>query len=36
MIAGENETIQAVFVRFPGGVRMEIGSTLSVTLSEAG
>src|SRR5271156_4925693 len=36
VIAGENETFQAVFVRFPGGVRMEIGSTLSVTYPKPG
>src|SRR5271170_1374353 len=35
-IAGENETFQAVYVRFPGGVRMEIGSTLSVTYPKPG
>src|SRR6201985_747943 len=28
-ITGEWEAGQALFVRFPGGVRMEIGSTLS-------
>src|SRR5271155_2117942 len=35
-IAGENEAFQAVFVRFPGGVRMEIGSTLSVSYPKPG
>jgi tRNA nucleotidyltransferase (CCA-adding enzyme) len=36
IIAGENETFQAVYVRFPGGVRMEIGSTLSVAYPKPG
>ena len=35
-ISGENEVLQAVFVRFPGGVRMEIGSTLSVAYPKPG
>jgi tRNA nucleotidyltransferase (CCA-adding enzyme) len=35
-IAGENESIQSVYVRFPGGVRMEIGSTLTVTFPKPG
>jgi tRNA nucleotidyltransferase (CCA-adding enzyme) len=35
-IAGENEVFQAVFVRFPGGVRLEIGSTLSVSYPKPG
>jgi tRNA nucleotidyltransferase (CCA-adding enzyme) len=35
-IAGEWEAGQALFVRFPGGVRMEIGSTLSVTYPKPG
>jgi tRNA nucleotidyltransferase (CCA-adding enzyme) len=30
VIDGENETLQQLFVRFPGTVRMEVGSTLSV------
>src|ERR1035437_7855823 len=30
IITGEAEAAQALFVRFPGGVRMEVGSTLSV------
>src|ERR1019366_8649554 len=29
-ITGENEAGQALFVRFPGSVRMELGSTLTV------
>ena len=36
VITGENEAGQALFVRFPGGVRMEIGSTLSVTYPKPG
>ena len=32
IVTGENEAGQALFVRFPGGVRMEIGSTLTVQL----
>jgi tRNA nucleotidyltransferase (CCA-adding enzyme) len=31
VIAGEWESGQSLYVRFPGGVRMEIGSTLSVS-----
>ncbi|HEX4577370.1 MAG TPA: CCA tRNA nucleotidyltransferase, partial [Edaphobacter sp.] len=36
IIAGEHEAEQSFFVRFPGGVRMEIGSTLSVTYPKPG
>jgi tRNA nucleotidyltransferase (CCA-adding enzyme) len=36
IIAGENEPGQALYVWFPGGVRMEIGSTLSVTYPKPG
>src|SRR5882757_2541302 len=36
VIAGEQEAGQSLFVRFPGGVRMEIGSTLSVTYPKPG
>jgi tRNA nucleotidyltransferase (CCA-adding enzyme) len=36
MIAGENEAGQSLFVSFPGGVRMEIGSTLSVVYPKPG
>jgi tRNA nucleotidyltransferase (CCA-adding enzyme) len=36
VIAGEHEAGQSLFVRFPGGVRMEIGSTLSVTYPKPG
>jgi tRNA nucleotidyltransferase (CCA-adding enzyme) len=35
-ISGETEAGQSLFVRFPGGVRMEIGSTLSVTFPKPG
>src|SRR6267154_4793085 len=36
IVTGEYETGQSFFVRFPGGVRMEIGSTLSVTYPKPG
>src|SRR5277367_5862694 len=36
VITGENEAGQALFVRFPGGVRMEIGSTLTVSYPKPG
>jgi tRNA nucleotidyltransferase (CCA-adding enzyme) len=36
VITGENEAGQSLFVRFPGGVRMEIGSTLTVTYPKPG
>src|SRR5271168_2555751 len=36
VITGESEGGQALFVRFPGGVRMEIGSTLTVTYPKPG
>lgn len=36
VISGENETTQALYVRFPGGVRMEVGSTLSATYPKPG
>jgi tRNA nucleotidyltransferase/poly(A) polymerase len=36
VITGENEAGQALFVRFPGSVRVEIGSTLSVTYPKPG
>src|ERR1700678_4148265 len=35
-ITGENEAGQALFVRFPGSVRMEVGSTLSVHFPKPG
>ena len=36
VITGEHEAGQSLFVRFPGGVRMEIGSTLSATYPKPG
>src|ERR1700736_5447304 len=36
IITGEHEPGQSLFVRFPGGVRMEIGSTLSATYPKPG
>jgi tRNA nucleotidyltransferase (CCA-adding enzyme) len=36
VITGEHEAGQSLFVRFPGGVRMEIGSTLAVTYPKPG
>ena len=36
VITGEWEEMHAFYVRFPGGVRMEIGSTLSVTYPKPG
>jgi tRNA nucleotidyltransferase (CCA-adding enzyme) len=36
VITGEHETGQSFFVRFPGGVRMEIGSTLSASYPKPG
>jgi tRNA nucleotidyltransferase (CCA-adding enzyme) len=36
VITGEHEAGQSLFVRFPGGVRMEIGSTLTVTYPKPG
>src|SRR5271155_204398 len=36
VVSGEWETGQALYVRFPGGVRMEIGSTLTVTYPKPG
>ncbi len=36
VISGESEAGQALFVRFPGGVRMEFGSTLSVSYPKPG
>ena len=36
VITGEHEAGQALYVRFPGGVRVEIGSTLSVTYPKPG
>jgi tRNA nucleotidyltransferase (CCA-adding enzyme) len=36
VVTGETEAGQALFVRFPGGVRMEIGSTLTVAYPKPG
>ena len=36
VVTGETEPGQALYVSFPGGVRMEIGSTLSVTYPKPG
>src|SRR5260370_8324866 len=36
VITGENEAEQSFFARFPGGVRMEIGTTLSATYPRPG
>jgi len=36
VITGENEAGQSLFVRSPGGARLEIGSTLSVTYPKPG
>jgi tRNA nucleotidyltransferase (CCA-adding enzyme) len=36
VITGEQDTMQALYVRFPGNIRMEIGSTLSVTFPKPG
>jgi tRNA nucleotidyltransferase (CCA-adding enzyme) len=35
-LTGDNEAAQQLFVRFPGGVRMEVGSTLSVHYPKPG
>ncbi|MEO6911156.1 MAG: CCA tRNA nucleotidyltransferase, partial [Edaphobacter sp.] len=35
-IVGEREATQSLYVRFPGGVRMEVGSTLSATYPKPG
>jgi tRNA nucleotidyltransferase (CCA-adding enzyme) len=35
-LTGENETFQVVFARFPDGVRVAIGSTLTVTYPKPG
>jgi tRNA nucleotidyltransferase/poly(A) polymerase len=35
-ISGESEPTQSFYVRFPGGVRVEIGSTLTVTYPKPG
>jgi tRNA nucleotidyltransferase (CCA-adding enzyme) len=36
VLTGENDAMQALFLRFPGNVRVEVGSTLSVTFPKPG
>jgi tRNA nucleotidyltransferase/poly(A) polymerase len=36
VVTGESEPTQELYVRFPGGVRMEVGSTLSVSYPKPG
>ena len=36
VLVGENEAMQALYVHFPGSVRMEVGSTLSVHFPKPG
>ena len=36
VITGESDLMQALYVRFPGNVRVEVGSTLSVTFPKPG
>jgi len=36
VVTGENETFQVVFARFPGGVRVAIGSTLTASYLKPG
>jgi tRNA nucleotidyltransferase (CCA-adding enzyme) len=36
MLTGEDEATQALYFSFPGGVRLEVGSTLSVTYPKPG
>ena len=36
VITGESDPMQSLFVRFPGSVRVEVGSTLSVTFPKPG
>jgi tRNA nucleotidyltransferase (CCA-adding enzyme) len=36
VVTGEHESGQSLYVRFPGGVRMEIGSTLAVNYPKPG
>jgi tRNA nucleotidyltransferase (CCA-adding enzyme) len=35
-VVGESETFQALFLHFPGGVRMEVGSALAITYPKPG
>ena len=36
VVVGDNEAMQALYVHFPGSVRMEVGSTLSVHFPKPG
>jgi tRNA nucleotidyltransferase (CCA-adding enzyme) len=36
LIVGESETFQSLFLHFPGGVRMEVGSALSIIYPKPG
>ena len=36
VVTGDSEATQELYVRFPGGVRMEVGSTLSVSYPKPG
>ncbi|HEY4354185.1 MAG TPA: CCA tRNA nucleotidyltransferase [Acidobacteriaceae bacterium] len=36
IVIGESRQMEALFLNFPGGVRMEVGSTLSVTFPKPG
>jgi len=36
LVVGENDATQALYLRFPGNVRLELGSTLSVTFPKPG
>lgn len=36
VVSGENEPMQALYLLFPGGVRMEIGSTVTVSYPKPG
>ena len=35
-VAGESDLMQALYLNFPGGIRLEVGSTLSVTYPKPG
>src|SRR5580700_10943337 len=36
VVTGENDVLQALYVRYPGSVRMEVASTLTVTFPKPG
>src|SRR5579863_1748000 len=36
VISGENETLHALYVQYPGNVRLEVGSTLDVQYPKPG